>query len=75
MLAKMYTRRKDKPNTYIYKQLEEEIKRECHAAKERMLTEQCDIIEQLNSAHKPHQRYTQIRKVTGRKNIVGVTMY
>ena len=43
ILDKMDTRRKAKPNTDVYKQLDEEIKSECHAAKERMLTEQCDF--------------------------------
>ena len=38
ILDKMDTRRKAKPNTDVYKQLDEEIKHECHAAKERMLT-------------------------------------
>ena len=73
ILDKMDTRRKAKPNTDVYKQLDEEIKSECHAAKERMLTEQCDLIEQLESAHKFHQTHAQIRKVTGRGNNAGVT--
>ena len=70
---KIDTRRKSKPNTYVYKQLDEEIKSECHAAKERMLTEQCDLIEQLESAHKFHQTHARFRKVTGRGNRAGVT--
>ena len=61
------------PNTDVYKQLDKEIKSECHAAKEIMLTEQCDLIEQLESAHKFHQTHAQIRKVTGRGNNTGVT--
>ena len=48
-LDKMDTRRKAKLNTDVYKQLDEEIKTECHAAMERMLTEQCDLIEQLET--------------------------
>ena len=73
ILDKMDTRRKAKPNTDVYKQLDEEIKSECHVAKERMLTEQCDLMEQLESAHKFHQMHAQIRKVTGRGNNAGVT--
>ena len=73
ILDKMDTRRKANPNTDVYIQLDEEIKNECHAAKERMRTEQCDLIEQLESAHKFHQTYAQIRKVTGRGNNTGVT--
>ena len=73
ILDKIDTRRKAKPNTDVYKQLEEEIKSEWHAAKERMLTEQCDLIEQLESAHKFHQKHAQIRKVTGRGTNAGVT--
>ena len=38
-----------------------------------MLTEHCDFIEQLESAHKFHQTHAQIRKVTGRGNNAGVT--
>ena len=73
ILDKMDTRRKAKPNTNVYKQLDEEIKSECHAEKERMLTEQCDLIEQLESAHKFHQTHAQIRNVTGRGKNAGVT--
>ena len=72
ILDKMDTRRKAKPNTDVYKQLDEEIKSECHAAKERMITAQCDLIEQLESAHKFHQTDAQFRKVTGRGNNAGV---
>ena len=39
ILDKMDTRRKAKPNTDVYKQLDEEIKSECHAAKERIRTQ------------------------------------
>ena len=73
ILDKMDTRRKAKPNTDVYKQLEEEIKSDCHAEKERMLTKQCDLMEQLESAHKFHQTHVQIRNVTGRGNNAGVT--
>ena len=40
-----------------------------------MLTEQCDLIEQLESAHKFYQTHAQIRKVTGRGNNAEVTTY
>ena len=78
----MDTRRKAKLNTDVYKQLNEDIKNECHAAKASMLTAQCDLIEQLESAHKIeqlesahkfHLRRAQICKVTGRGNKAGVT--
>ena len=75
ILDKMDTGRKAKPNTDIYKQLDVEFKSKCHAAKERMLTEQCDLIEQLESTHKFHQTHTQLRKVIGRKNNAEVTKY
>ena len=39
----------------------------------RMLTEQYDLIEQLESAHKFHQTHAQIRKVTGRGKNAGIT--
>ena len=38
-----------------------------------MLTEQCDLIEQLESAHRFDQTHAQIRKVTERGNNAGVT--
>ena len=38
-----------------------------------MLTEQCDLIEQLESAHKFHQTHAQIRKVIRKGNNAGVT--
>ena len=53
--------------------VDEEIKSECHAAKKRMLTEQCNLIEQLESAHKFPQTHAQICKVAGRGNNAGVT--
>ena len=67
----MDARRKAKPCTDVYKQLDEEIKSECHAAREILLTEQCDLIEQLESAHKFHQTHSQIPKVIGRGNNAG----
>ena len=63
ILDKMDTRRKAKPNTNVYKQLAEKIKSECHAANARMLTVQCGLIEQLESAHKFHQRHAHMYKV------------
>ena len=38
-----------------------------------MLTEQCDLIEQLESAHKFHQTHAQNRKVTEIENNAVVT--
>ena len=73
ILDKMDTRRNAKPNTDVYKQLDEEIKSEWHAAKKIMLTEQCDLIGQMKSAHKFHQTHAQLRKVTGRGNNAGVS--
>ena len=73
ILDKMDTRRKAKSNTNVYKQLDEEIKSECHAEKERMLIEQCDLIEQLESTHKLHQTHAQIRNITGREENAGIT--
>ena len=55
ILEKMDTRRKAKPNTDVYKQLDEEIKSECHTTKERILIEQCDLIALWN----PHTRFTR----------------
>ena len=37
-----------------------------------MPTEQCDLIDQLESAHKFHQTHAQILTVTGRGNNTGV---
>ena len=38
-----------------------------------MLTEQCDLIEQLESAHKFHQTHAQIRNVIRKGNNAGIT--
>ena len=38
-----------------------------------MLTEQCNLIEQLESAHKFYQTHALISKVTGRGNNARVT--
>ena len=57
ILDNMYTRRTAKPNTDVYKQLDKKIKSECHVAKDIILTEQYDLIEQLESAHKFHHTH------------------
>ena len=38
-----------------------------------MLTEQCNLIEQLESAHKFHQTHAQIHKITEKKNNAEIT--
>ncbi len=73
ILKKMAERRLAKSNTDEYNKLDAEIRGECQAAKEMMLTEQCEKIEQLEAAHKSHQMHAQIRQVTGRKQSAGVT--
>ena len=44
------------------------IRKECTAAKENMLAAQCDVIEQLDAAHKSNLMHSQIRLVTGMKH-------
>ena len=67
ILQKMDKRRIAKGNEALYNLLDREIRQECKAAKENMLEAQCDVIEQLDAAHKSNLMHSQIRLVTGRK--------
>ena len=42
-------------------------RQDCRTVKETMLTEQCQVIEQLDVAHKSNLMHSQIKLVTGRK--------
>ena len=55
ILLKMEKRRIPKSNTYENNKPDNEIRSECQLAKERMFTEQCEMLEQLEAAHKLHQ--------------------
>ena len=67
ILQKMDQRRLAKGNDALYNLLSREIRQECKAAKENMLSAQCDVIEQLDAAHNTNLMHSQIRLVTGRK--------
>ena len=67
ILQKMEQRRLAKGNVAIYNFLDREIRQDCRTAKETMLTEQCQVIEQLDAAHKSNLMHSQIKMVTGRK--------
>ena len=67
ILQKMDQRRLAKGNEALYNLLDREIRQECKAANENMLASQCDMIEQLDAAHKSNLMHSQIRSVTGRK--------
>ena len=47
--------------------LERKIRKDCKAANENLLAAQCNVIEQLDAAHKTRLMHSQIRFVTGRK--------
>ena len=66
-LQKMEQRRLTKGNVALYNLLDRLIKQDCRTAKETMLTEQCQVIEQLDAAHKSNLMHSQIKLVTGRK--------
>ena len=68
ILQKMDQRRLAKGNEALYNLLDREIRQECKAAKDNMLAAQCDVIEQLNAAHKSNLMHSEIRSVTGRKS-------
>ena len=49
------------------------IKQACIEAKEAWLNEQCQLIEQLDSAHKTNLMHCRIKEVTGKKRGNGTT--
>ena len=53
--------------------LHTEIKQACIEAKEAWLNEQCQLIEQLDAAHKTNLMHCQIKEVTGKKHGNGTT--
>ena len=67
ILQKMDQRRLATGNEALYNLLDREIRQECKAATENILAAQCDVIEQLDAAHKTNLMHSQIRLVTGRK--------
>ena len=73
ILQKMERRRLAKSNVDEYNKLDAEIRKECHTAKELIITAQCEKIEQLDAVHKSNQVPAQIRQVIGRKQRTCVT--
>ena len=67
ILQKMEQRRLAKGNVALYNLLDREIRQDCKIAKDTMLTEQCQVIEQLDAAHKSNLMHSQFKLVTGRK--------
>ena len=67
ILQKMEQRRLAKGNVALHNLLDREIRQDYRTAKETILTEQCQVIEQLDAAHKSNIMHTQIKLVTGRK--------
>ena len=67
ILQKMEQRRLAKGNVDLYNLLDREIRQDFRTAKETMLTEQCQVIEQLDAAHKSNLMHSQIKLVTGKK--------
>ena len=57
----------------LYNLLHKEIKQDCIEAKEAWLNEQCQLIEQLDAAHKTNLMHCQIKEVTGKKRGNGTT--
>ena len=62
ILDMMEERRILKHNECLYRQKDAEIQRECHKAKEKMLSQQCDLIEQLDATNQSNLIHAQIRK-------------
>ena len=67
ILQKVEQRRLAIGNVTLYNLLDREIRQDCRTAKETMLTEQCQVIEQLDDAHKSNLMHSQIKLVTGMK--------
>ena len=61
MLLNMVKRMMAKSNVDEYNKIGNEIKSECQLVKDRILTELCENIEQLEAAHKSHHIHAQIR--------------
>ena len=73
ILHKMNQRRLVKGDNDLYNLLHKEIKLACIEAKEAWLNEQCQLIEQLDAAHKTNLMHCQIKEVTGKKRGNGTT--
>ena len=67
ILQMMEQRRLAKGNVVLYNLLDRAIRQDRRTAKETMLTEQCQVIEQLDVAHKSNLMQSQIKTVTSRK--------
>ena len=67
ILQKMEQRRLAKGNAALYNLLDRKFRQDCRTAKGTMITEQCQVIEQLDAAHKSILMHSQIKLVTGRK--------
>ena len=58
ILDMMEERRLLKHNQGLYRQNDAEIQRECHKAKENMVSQQCDLIEQLDATNQRNLMHT-----------------
>ena len=73
ILQKMNHRLLAKGDDDLYNLLHKEIKQACIEAKEARLNEQCQLIEQLDAAHKTNLIHCQIMEITGKKRDNGTT--
>jgi uncharacterized membrane-anchored protein YhcB (DUF1043 family) len=73
ILQKMERRRLAKGNDGLYKLLDKEIRQECKEAKEKLLMEQCQLIEELDASKKCNLMHSHIRLVTAKKRGTGTT--
>ena len=71
----MEQRRLAKRNVALYNLLDSEIRQDCRTEKETMLTEQCQVIEQLDAVHKSNFMHSRIKLVTGRKRGNNTTIF
>ena len=69
----MNQRRLAKRDDDLYNLLHKEIKQACIEAKEAWLNKQCQLIEQLDPAHKTNIMHCQIKEVTGKQRGNGTT--
>jgi len=73
ILEKMEERRLLKHSDTLYRQLDAEIHKDCREAKERLLSEQCELIERLDATHQCNLMHSQIRKTVGSQRGAGAT--
>ena len=75
ILRKMVQRRLAKERDALCNLLDRETRQECMEAKDNLLTEQCQLIEQLDAAHKTNFMHTHISDWRQERNVAMVRLH